>query len=492
MSSRLRGVVRGEEGQALVMIAVSLVGLLAITAFTIDFGFIYHAYSELEASTNAAAAAGALELPNTDAVAVANLYSGMAGDKNARGDLAGVTMASGYPQTLCLQYMVNQGLTCDNGANANAVAVVQQVTVPTFFARVIGISSMTLKAYSLAAMRGGTPLPANMVVVLDSTGSMQNSDSDPNCSAATGMRNPTKLDCAKWGIRVMLDDFSPCAANLQNCGTVTNGNVANAVQEVGLLTFPGISSSSYASDDYLNCGSTNIKPYIAQYSIPTSFPPYFTIVPPSSDYRTSDTSGLNGASSDIVKAVDWQDGNNCTSSRYGIQDPGGVGTYYAGVITQAQSDLSAITGTRSYMQAAIIILSDGAANASCNSTNGTTCSSSSDFTSTTPKSYGQNECHAAITAAQNAAATKNAAGLGTWVYSVAFGALTSDSCTTDSPAISGCTTMTDMASDISKFYSDDANGCVSPSHPTITDLGQIFQAITYDLQTTRLLPFNTQ
>ncbi len=394
--------------------------------------------------------------------------------------------------------MVDQGLTCDNPpANENAVAVVEQVTIPTFFARVIGVNSLTLKAYALAAMKGGSPLPANVMIILDSTRSMGDSDSDPNCIQATGIANPTKLDCAKWGVRVLLQDLSPCAVNLTSCGAAsgnqsTGYNVPNAVDEVGLLTFPGLTAASYAPDDYSNCGSTNISKYIAQYTVPTSQPPYFTIVQPSSDYRTSDSSSLNGSSSDLVQAVDWQNGNTCTSSQYGIQGPGGVGTYYAGVITEAQSDLSAITGSRSYMQNLIVLLSDGAANATCNAGKGATCSAGSDFTSTTPASYGQNECQQAITAAASAAGTKNAAGLGTWVYSVAFGALTSDSCTTDSPAISGCTTMTDIASDPSKFYSDDANGCASASHPTITSLGQIFQAITYDLDTTRVLPWGTQ
>jgi hypothetical protein len=481
MNSRVRRASRGEDGQVLVMIAVSIVALLALTAFAIDFGFIYHAYSELQASANAAATAGALDMPNSTAVATATTYSGVAGGKNASGDLPGVTMVSGYPQTRCLTYMVNQGITCTNAANANAIEVIEQVTVPTFFAKVIGIGSMTLRASALAAMKGGTPVPANVMVILDSTASMGQSDSDPNCKAATGMSNPTKLDCAKWGMRLMLGSFSPCATNLQSCGSASSGNVNNAVDEVGLLTFPGLTSSSYASSDYSSCGSGFQRSYISPYGTPTASPPYFTIVNLSSDYRTSDSNGLNGGSSNLVQAVDWQDGNNCTPQQYGIQDPGGVGTYYAGVITEAQSDLSAVTGARASMQNAIILLSDGAAN-------------SSNFTSSTPKSYGQNECHQAITAAQAAAATQNSAGLNTWVYSIAFGSSTtaSNSCTTDNPAISGCTTMTDIASAPSKFYSDDASGCVSSAHPTITDLGQIFTNLTYDFGTTRLLPPNTQ
>ncbi len=484
MNSPKRRATHGEDGQALVMLVVCLVGLMAITALAIDFGFIYHAYSELQASAQASATAGAAEMPNTDWATVATTYSGLAGDKNAYGDLTGVTMLPGYPEARCLQYIVNtEGITCDNAVNANAVAVAESVTVPTFFGRVLGISSMTINGYALASMRGGTPNPANVTIVLDSTGSMGAVDTDPACGSGLGILNPTKLQCAKWAVTILLQSMSPCAANLTSCGTVTNGNVPNAVDEVGLLTFPGMNTTAETASDYTSCGSGMQKSYVAPYSLPTISPPYFTIVPPSSNYRNSDSSGLNGTSSNIVQSTTWQDGVGCTSSQYGIQGPGGVNTYYAGVISEAATDLIQLGAPRNTMQNAIIILSDGAATATA-----------SDFTAAALKAdptIDQNECHQAITAAQTAAGQQNAAGLYTWVYSVGLGALTSNSCTTDSPAISGCTTMTDIASDPSKFYSDDANGCVSPSHPNITSLGQIFQTVAEDFYTTRLLPFNT-
>jgi hypothetical protein len=48
--------------------------------------------------------------------------------------------------------------------------------------------------------------------------------------------------------------------------------------------------------------------------------------------------------------------------------------------------------------------------------------------------------------------------------------------------------MKDIASDPNKFYSDDANGCASAAHPSLTSLSQIFTNISYDFLTTRLLP----
>jgi len=172
-----------------------------------------------------------------------------------------------------------------------------------------------------------------------------------------------------------------------------------------------------------------------------------------------------------VKAVDWQNGNTCSSSKYGLQDPGGAGTYYAGVINEAQSNFSALTGSMN----AIIFLSDGAANAT-----------QSDFVSGTSSTYYTNDCQQAVTAAQNA--TK----AGTLVYSIAYGSSTSasNSCTTDSPAISGCTTMSEIASNLTMFYSDDADGCQSSDNPNLTSLNEIFAAIGYTFAFTRVLPFN--
>ena len=109
-----------------------------------------------------------------------------------------------------------------------------------------------------------------------------------------------------------------------------------------------------------------------------------------------------------------------------------------------------------------------------------------------------NQCHEAITAAQDAA---NAS---TWVYSIAYGSYTqlspnSNSCSDiETPAISSCTTMQDIANspgvipDLSKFYSDPMNvspACTSPDNPNTTDITAIFSNLGFGY--TSLLPNNT-
>jgi hypothetical protein len=121
----------------------------------------------------------------------------------------------------------------------------------------------------------------------------------------------------------------------------------------------------------------------------------------------------------------------------------------------------------------IILLSDGAANAS---------------TQNMPGNEVSNQCHQAITAAQNATAA------GTWVYSISYGATTNNSdCSTDTPGISPCSTMQQIASDPTKYFSDSSGGdasCISQAN-SLSQLSQIFAYIGVDASTARLLPVDT-
>jgi hypothetical protein len=458
-----------------------------MAALSIDIGFAIHAQRELQASADAAATAGAIDLSNNLSAATAYqtayCYSGVdnngfisggqaslvcpngnAFGSNVYADLPGVTMVPGYPQVKCLTTLENLG--CNNTATANAMAVEEQVTVPTFFAKVFGINTVTLTAQSLSSMKGSTATPFNIMLIIDTTRSMR--DSDPTCQEATGLSNPTQEDCAKEGVQTFLSALAPCSSALSSCGSVgSDGNVANPVQEVGLSIFPGLSNSSYDVDEY-NCQSTALSTGngIAPYSNTTNY----SVVGLSSDYKTSDTaSSLNAGSSNLVDAVSWASQSNCTTTKYGLQDPGGEGTYYAGAIEQAQAAFPT-SGPRSTVQNVIILLSDGDATAS-----GAQISSS----------LQPNQCTQAVNAAQ--AATQK----GTWVFAIAYGALTSG-CSSDGGAYTPCSALQGIASNPSDFYSDDAHGCASSSNPNLTTLTQIFQNIGKRFGTTRLLPWDTQ
>ena len=446
----------------MVIVALGLVGLLAVSGFLVDVGRAYYGYQELQAATQAAALAGAAVL-NVDtasqAEAVATSYSAVNGDKNAGGNLSNltsVTMAPGYPAVKCLNSI---GIPCSaSPANANALVVSQKGTVKTLFLSAIGVSSMPISSTATAAEKGGNGGPYNIEVVVDTTHSMNNIDASPTC-------NNTRIYCALEGVQTLLKSLSPCYAGMTNCGPAsgamptTGNNVANPVDEVGLMVFPGVTNTTQAAYDY-TCPTKNPA------TVPYNKGPLYSIIPFSSDYRTSDTASSLNSSSDVVIAAG---GGSCS----GIAAPGGQGTFYAGVIDAAQAAL--VAGARANTKNVMILLSDGDANATPTQMAGT----SSSYPAT-------QECHQAVTEAQKAAAA------GTIVYSVAYGSPSSGCSTDTSPSITPCQTMQQIASSSMNFFSDynatgGSSSCTSAARPA-TSLNQIFTDIADDLTVARLIP----
>ncbi len=469
--------IRDDSGQVLPIVALMLILLLGMAGLAVDVGRLYYSSRELQASCDAAALAGSQSLPATTATAVALSYSSVPGNKNAYANMPNVSMVSGYPKIRCLTTLTGQGIACIAPANGNAISVKQQAVIPMTFMKLFGKASMTIVASSTASMRGSTPTLYNVAMVLDTTGSMNSYDYDSNCSS-------TRLSCALSGTQVLLKSLSPCGASNSTCGTVINGNVANPVDKVAMFAFPNVSMSTVGMD--YDCSSSNPTslPYTFPSASGTTYAPSgnasttgtYQVIPYSSDYRSSSTSTSLVGSSNLVLAAAGKSG--CT----GLQAPGGQGTYYAGVIYAAQASLVAAKAANPGSQNVMIILSDGDSTANSSQMGAGASATSGVYPSL------KNQCHQAITAAQAATAA------GTRVYTVAYGA-TSSGCTTDSPSISPCQTMQQMASTSSTFFSDytatgGSSGCISASQPT-TNLNQIFTQIAGDLTVARLIPDNT-
>ncbi len=428
-----------QRGVSAVIMALSIVPIAGLMGLAIDISHVVLVKQELQASTDAAALAGADQINDGgDAIGTANSYSGVGSGKNPV-PAQTVSMVSGYPQ---LQDFKSTGAPCVviGGNCVNGIVVKQQTTVNMFFAQVMGIQPVTVTTTSVAGASGGKPIPLNVMLVLDTTASMNTADA--NCSVA----GATRLACALAGARVLLNEFSP------------------SIDQVGLTVFPGVQKGT-ESKDY-DCSSST--PTIVAYNNKNL---NYLIVPGSMDYKLNDNSKTLSTSSNIVKAV--QGNSSCSQ---GLSAVGGVGTFYADAINQAQVQLAATHQTG--MQNVIIFLSDGDANAKSGNM---------------PLGEASNQCHEAITAAANAAAA------GTWVYSIAYGSPTQQtpaSCSTDTSkgsAISACSTMQKIASDPQKFYSDNTSAlssCTAAAN-SINDLVSIFTHIAQTLLAPRLLPDNT-
>ena len=104
---------RDRRGAVAVLTAAIIVALAGVGAVAVDVGYAVTAQRQLQASTDAAALAGARDIGSTtnDPRQSATSYSAVAGNRNAPSNL-NVTMASGYPLLKCF---TSTGVTCVSG-----------------------------------------------------------------------------------------------------------------------------------------------------------------------------------------------------------------------------------------------------------------------------------------------------------------------------------------------------------------------------------------
>jgi Flp pilus assembly protein TadG len=234
MNSLFRRMLGDESGAAAILVGAAIFALVGFGALSVDVGYLYSAQRELQASANAAAMAGARDIGvGGNPQATATSYSSVTANKNANPNL---TLASITSTLFCF----HTGGTCTTNqtsvpanTSANGIQVQEQATVPLFFGRIFGISTVQISAKGVALAAGGVPHPLNVVFIVDATGSMGNND--PVCGA-------TRIVCALNGVKTLLGELWPCASNLASCGAAVNGNVANPVDEAALMQFPGAQS----------------------------------------------------------------------------------------------------------------------------------------------------------------------------------------------------------------------------------------------------------
>jgi len=516
-----------ERGQILPMVAFMMLSLMGVAAITVDIGRVFIAYHQLQASTDAAALAGAYDLPTSaPAIAEASTYSSLSGDKNVYVNLSGVTMVSGYPKVECLTLLKNLGEPCDGTSTFNAIQVSQTVTIPTNFAAIFGTGGVPITATSTAAWKGAPGAPANIAVILDQTASMSASGSDSCTDPTTGTSYNTRNQCSLVGLKVLLLNTAPCKPGYTTCPTATvNANftstATDAVDMISVFVFPNF---EYSTGPNAYTGTCSAFTHASNYTFPylgTAYTAYpspttpvlsgttasYQLTPFLNNYRTSDNaSGLN-TSSDLVKILGSVGGSTCR----GLQAPGGLSTFYAGALAAAQGALLAEQTARGGVDSSsnsIILLSDGEANASAlastyfntTSTNGgvvnlpTAASRNTTYPYYNSNSNKTNQCQQAVSVSKQIAA--DWASNPTTIYSVAYGSSTTASdCTTDSNAITPCAAMEGIASSPSTFFSDytavggDA-GCQSAEQP-FSGLAEIFSKITGGFDHARLIPNGT-
>ena len=508
-------VARNEHGQIFPFVAVLMTFFLCMCGFVIDIGRVYISYQQLLASTDAAALAGgqALGAANSTVAQVKTTVStyASASVNSQTGVVTGVNPSGNMTNLAVSTYLgcmtgLSPNIPCYGAGSYNAVKVVQTASLPMTFANFFGTHTVALSATATASMSGAAATPYNVAIIVDTTASMSDADTGSTCTT-------TRLACAEAGVATLLAELAPCP-NSGNC-SISNNVSTNAVDRVALFTFPGMTTATTANDttcptsdpDTQNVytfpsstvsstasgnstltvstttkGKTTTKTIPMTYMVSTGLGDANGFV---SDYRTSDTAATLNATSPLSIAI-GKGKSGCS----GMGDPGGAGTFYAGVIYAATDALLAEQAANPTAQNVMIIISDGDASSAQNQmAGGSGAPGTGSINATSNGTYPswRNECHQAVTAAGVAAAQ------GIRVYSVAYGAKSSG-CSTDSPAITPCQTMKGIASNPGYFYSDYSSSgsgndtSCAGSGASTTSITQIFQDIYFSLGHGRLLP----
>jgi hypothetical protein len=512
MAALLR-VVRDDGAQIIPFMALVSILFLGMAGLSMDLGRAYFCYRQLQASTDAAALAGGYAMAQagattTTVTAAIDKYSSMTGDYNANPNLTGANVPA--PTYSCVNNTYTTGVYCTAGVSCsasasgcNVVQVVQTATVSTLFMQVLrafGVKptgTLTLSATATALMRGSANEQYNVAVILDSTGSMGQPDTDGNCSG-----HITKEVCALQGIQDFLSGLTPCGPGS------SSSTCKSAFDSVALFTFPN--SQANTTTDATTCSGTT--PTSVPYSImaagtawtaPTGSAPNYEVTSGFLDsYSATNAAGgsiVTSPANPMEIATGADTGRNCQ----GLTQPiSGQGTYLAGVIYAAQSALIAEQTANVGSLNAIVLLTDGDANA----TNTFTDTSGNTLTAHTTPALNTNgtypsmsdQCEQAIGAAQYAAAH------GTAFYVIAYEAGTSGCSTDTSTYQDPCANLQKMALQAGEtspytpyaanFYSDATTGthgnggqCTSSANPNLT-LSQVFGQVATSFTQARLIP----
>jgi hypothetical protein len=164
---------RSEHGQSMVVTFMFLAALLAISAAVIDVGAWYRLHRQTQATADAAALAGAQELPEDtgSATTVAVDY----GDRNGGGVVSGDVTFEGQV------------------VDADTIHVTARKPAPLIFSKLFGLGDVTARAK--AAARSGTPGQARYAAPIG----VDIRHPDLQCEPLPCFGNPTTLELDKVG-----------------------------------------------------------------------------------------------------------------------------------------------------------------------------------------------------------------------------------------------------------------------------------------------------
>ena len=329
---------RSERGQAFALMVIALVALLGTGALAMDVGFAWYAKRQVQASADAAALAGAQQLPDiTSATSTANSYASLNTPDNLSN--VDVTVTTG-----CTVASENNGWCDPDQADtnvayhANRIQVVETATTPTWFAKIFGFDHFDVKGTATACQPCSSS-PVDVMLVVDRTGSM--------CQPTGPGGSCIDLNNAKQGVQTLLGIMDP------------------NIDTVGLVAFPPYNPSGGV------CGSTSANtsfkingPGVPASQARTISPQNYDQAnlvylddPLASDFKTGASAPLDETSSIVEHSTPDTDSNG-SSCNHGIKSFGS--TSYADALRAGEAEL--VKDGRPDVPKVIVFMTDGEAN----------------------------------------------------------------------------------------------------------------------------------
>lgn len=279
----LRHVLRKEGGQALLLVVGGMVAIIGMIALVVDVGMFVHERQSVRNAVDAAALAGAQDLPDDalvaeamartfgnsndsdlDTTALDVTFRCVVGDRDGDGlpdspDYPAVCDPGGNGTWVCNGGLCSALCVPSEGDTCNTIVVGGDKDVGFFFSPVLSLAGATtcftsecntgsIMAAACRGSCGGQPsLPLDVVVIIDRTGSMSNSD----------------LNNAKNAAKAIMELYNPdvqhIALGVLGPARASNLCQASSSASSGLWVAVPLSDDYQNSDGTLNTSSTLVQ-----------------------------------------------------------------------------------------------------------------------------------------------------------------------------------------------------------------------------------------
>jgi hypothetical protein len=204
-----RSLHRPNSGQIIIVVAVAVGTLIGAMSLGVDVGVLYFNWMQIQKAADAAVIAGASYLPLDPATAIATADSYAEENGIATAEIASTTV----------------------GGNDNSISIVIQRSVPTYFARILGLFSGSVAAKATAAVEGVGSVNGMLPIGIDSRTTYTFGQ---QVLLMTGQYGP-----GNWGPLVLGPNGASNFANNVEYGYAGNFNIGDWVTtETGLMSGP--------------------------------------------------------------------------------------------------------------------------------------------------------------------------------------------------------------------------------------------------------------